>query len=72
MVRIEVVPVPRTDGQTWYSLRISNEQGGAHSFGFEPTPELAIERWAFEAVVFAIEWCKPPAATGPGLFAAAK
>ncbi len=59
MVRIEVVPVLRTEGEPWYSLRISNEGGGAHSFGFEPTPELAIERWAFEAVMFAIEWSKP-------------
>lgn len=60
-VRMEVVPAARTDGgPPWYTLRITSSGGGSHEFGFEPTAEKVVEKWAFEACVFALSWSQPP------------
>ena len=56
-VRVSTRPVARTDGgPDWFTLRVENGRGGSMDFGFEPTEDDVVRKWAYEATVFAVEW----------------
>jgi hypothetical protein len=59
-VRIEVVQVDAAGrGPPAFALRVTNSQGVRHHFGRDADAEKLVERWAFDACVFALAWSQP-------------